>query len=100
MDQSKQNNGLTDEQFMHPKSVSFPEDFTLMKIYLLKRIFSVGWDEYDGKVIIASSAKAARKIANLRVGEEGQIWDNPKLVLCQEIDLTMPMVVLTSFKNG
>ena len=70
------------------------------KIYLLKRIFAPGYDEYDGKVIIASSAKAARKIANLRPADEGKIWTDTKQVLCREITLTMPLVVLESFNAG
>lgn len=100
MDQLKVSNGLIDKQFEQPKSNVMPEDFESYKIYLLKRIYSVGHDEFAGKVIIASSAKAARRIANLRFGDEGAIWNDSKLVLCQEIELTAPMVVLTSFKNG
>lgn len=69
-------------------------------IYILKRIFSVGYDEYEGKVIIASSAKAARKVANLKYGDEGPIWNDSSQVICREITLTMSMVVLESFKAG
>ncbi len=77
-----------------------PEDFAPYKIYLLKRIFAPGYDEYDGKVIIASSAKAARKIANLKYGDEGAIWVDVNQVLCREIPLTMPLIVLESFNAG
>ena len=77
-----------------------PDDFAPYKIYLLKRIFGVGYDEYDGKVIIASSAKAARKIANLKYGCEGPIWNDSSQVLCREITLTLPLVVLESFRAG
>lgn len=77
-----------------------PKNFKPYKIYLLKRIFVPGYDEYDGKVIIASSAKAARKIANLKHANEGPIWTDAKQVLCREITLTMPMIVLDSFKAG
>jgi len=76
------------------------EDFKPYKIYLLKRIFAPGYDEYDGKVIIASSAKAARKIANLKYGDEGAIWTDSSLVICKEILLTMPLTVLESFNVG
>ena len=89
MDQSESSDGLDK-----------PEDFAPYKIYLLKRIFSVGYDEYSGKVVIASSAKAARKIANLKYGEEGPLWDDSNQVMCKEITLTMPLVVLESFKAG
>ena len=77
-----------------------PKDFKPYKIYLLKRIFAFDDNEYDGKVIVASSAKAARKIANLRYGGEGPIWTDAKQVLCREITLTMPLVVLESFNAG
>ena len=74
--------------------------FEPYKIYLLKRIFVAGPDEFNGKVIIASSAKAARKVANLKTGDEGKIWTDSNQVLCREITLTMPLVVLESFKAG
>jgi len=88
-----------------PKSQNESSETTIpafepYKIYLLKRIFVAGYDEYDGKVIIASSAKAARKIANLKTGDEGKIWGNVNLVLCKEINLDEPLVVLESFKAG
>ena len=76
------------------------EEFVPYKIYILKRIFAVDYDEYYGKVIIASSAKAARKLANLKYGDEGAIWCDSTQVLCKEIPLTKPMVVLESFKAG
>ena len=74
--------------------------FEPFKIYLLKRIFVAGYDEFDGKVIIASSSKSARKLANLKVGDEGKIWTNSNLVLCKEISLDESLVVLESFKAG
>lgn len=76
------------------------EDFAEYKIYLLKRIFETGYDEYDGKVIIASSTKAARKIANLKYGDEGPVWTDSNLVLCKEIPLTSALIVLESFNAG
>ena len=76
------------------------EDFKPYKIYLLKRIFGVGYDEFDGKVIIASSAKAARKIANIKYGDEGPLWTDANQVLCREIPLTKSLVVLESFRAG
>lgn len=76
------------------------EDLKSNKIYMLKRIFSVGHDEYDGKVIVALSAKAARKMANLNHGDEGPIWTDSNQVMCKEIVLNKAMVVLESFKAG
>lgn len=111
MEQSKSNNGLSDEQFEQPgKGVKYSENFKnailsadeveTNKIYLLKRIYSVGYDEYAGKVVIAPSAKAARKLANLKFGDEGPIWTDSNLVLCKKIDLIAPLVVLEAFKAG
>lgn len=77
-----------------------PENIKPYKIYLLKRIFAVNYDEYDGKIIIASSAKAARKLANLKYGDEGPIWIDRNQVMCKEVGLNMSMVVLESFKAG
>lgn len=76
------------------------EDFETYKIYLLKRIFVAGHDEYTGKVIIASSAKAARKIANLKYADEGPIWTDVNQVMCKELTLNKPLVVLESFNAG
>lgn len=83
-----------------PAIMPKPDDFEPYKVYLLKRIFAVGYDEYIGKVIIASSAKAARKMANLKYGDEGAIWTDPKQVLCLEITLTSPLIVLEAFNAG
>ncbi len=100
MDQSKSSNGLSNEQFVLPKAPQDVDNVGPCKIYLLKRIFSVGYDEYDGKVVIAPSAKVARRMANIRYGDEGAIWVDPKQVFCQEIDLTVPLIVLESFKGS
>jgi hypothetical protein len=117
MKQSKPNNGLTDEQFKKPKKHSLnevnslyedqssyddlsPDDFAPCKIYLLKRIFSVGHDEFDGKVVVASNAKIARKLANIKFGDEGPIWTDVNQVFCKEITLDKPLVVLESFRAG
>lgn len=77
-----------------------PKESKAYKIYLLKRIFSVGYGEYEGKVIVASSAKVARKMANLEYGDEGPIWTDSSQVMCREIVLTIPMIVIESFKAG
>lgn len=74
------------------------EDLKSNKIYMLKRIFSVGYDEYEGKVIVALSTKEARKMANLKHGDEGPIWTDSNQVMCKEITLNKAMVVLESFK--
>lgn len=98
----KEQNKMVTEELYHGdrangKLIPASEPF---KIYLLKRIFVAGPDEFDGKVIIASSAKAARKIANLKTGDEGKIWTDSNLVMCKEINLNDTLVVLESFKAG
>ena len=100
MDQLNSSNGLDDEQFVEPEALESLEPFESYKVYLLKRIFASGYDEYVGKVIVASSAKAARKLANLKYGGEGPIWTDSNQVLCREITLTMPLIVLEAFRAG
>jgi hypothetical protein len=55
-------------------------------IYLLKRADEIGWDEYEGKIVRASSEQEARDIANQKTGDEGQIWSNPERVTCEPCD--------------
>jgi hypothetical protein len=71
-----------------------------MRIFLLKRVESVDWGEYAGKVIVAKSEVRAREIANLSVGDEGHIWDDPQKVSCVVVDKTVEGVVLEDFKAG
>lgn len=54
-------------------------------IYLLTRTERTGYDEYDAKVVRANSEEQARNIANLRVGDEGQMWTDKTKVVCQII---------------
>lgn len=70
------------------------------KIFLLKRVFAAGYDEYIGKVVIAPDAKAARYLANIKYGEEGPIWINTSLVSCTEIKLDKSLIVLESLNAG
>ena len=39
-----------------------------MNIYLLNRSEACGYDEYDAKVIVATSKDEARKLANMKEG--------------------------------
>jgi len=71
-----------------------------MKIYLLTRTGKINHDEYMSKVIIARNPAEARSLANIKTGDEGKIWEDIEKVLCLEIDLTMPSIVLASFKPG
>ena len=72
-----------------------------MKLWLLKRIGQISYDEYDGKVVRASDSDAARQIANMKVGDEGSIWTDENLVSCVEIDGDGdPDVLFESFNAG
>ena len=57
-----------------------------MAIYLLVRTDHPWYDEYDGRVICADNEKQARTIANKSAGDEGQMWDDYSLVVCELID--------------
>lgn len=81
-------------------TIKADDDFEDYKVYLLRRIYESGTDEFIGKVVVASSGKSARKIANLKHGDEGPIWTDASQVLCREISLTAPMIVLESFNAG
>jgi hypothetical protein len=56
-------------------------------IYKLTRIDAnrIGYDEYDSKVVRAASEFEARSIANIHVGDEGCLWDDPACVKCEEV---------------
>ena len=71
-----------------------------MKIYVLLRKDEVGWDEYDSKVIVAKNEKRAREIANQHVGDEGEMWTDPNLVMCEVVDTTTEREVVGSFNAG
>lgn len=71
-----------------------------MKIWILRRKDQIGYDEYDGKVVVAEDEWRARDIANRRVGDEGRIWDDPTIVICDEVDNDIEGIVLASFCAG
>jgi len=71
-----------------------------MNVYLLYRIDSVGYDEYEAKVIIAFTESEARSLANVKTADEGPIWNDPTKVACANLDLTVARVVLEAFKAG
>ena len=71
-----------------------------MNIYDLERTDPIGWDEYSGMVIIASTPEQARQIAI----EEADIWPNER-VTCKRIgtslpEETKPRIVLANFNAG
>lgn len=72
----------------------------MLNIYLLYRLDSVGLDEYDAKVVIASTEWEARELANVKTADEGPIWNDPTKVVCANLDLHVARVVLESFRAG
>jgi len=71
-----------------------------MNVYLLYRLESVGYDEYEAKVIVARTDYEARSLANVKTADEGPIWNDPTKVACANLDLHVARVVLEAFKAG
>ena len=72
-----------------------------MNIYLLEREDGVGYDEYDGFVIIERTEQNAREKANSQPGAEGQIWANETKVRCQKVGTSnLPAGVLLGSYNA
>jgi len=70
-------------------------------LYLLKQKNDLHHDEFWGKVIRAKNVKEARRIANVRVADEGEIWENPKLTSCKIIKTEgKSEVILNDFHAG
>jgi hypothetical protein len=72
-----------------------------MKIWLLKRMGSVGWDEYLGFVISAPSPSEARAEA-ARVSDE-EWWLDPKRTSCESVGVrnsNSTKIILSSFNAG
>ncbi len=57
-----------------------------MKLYLLTRLHTVGWDEVVSLVIRAENEEQATQIANTNTGNEGEIWDDPLQVSCEVLE--------------
>ncbi|MEE9117028.1 MAG: hypothetical protein V3U02_00355 [Calditrichia bacterium] len=74
-----------------------------MKLFLLKRIGRVGWDENEACIIRAISHNSARQIAfgKLKGEEPNKVWLDPKKSYCKEIKQTdKPGIILIDFKAG
>jgi hypothetical protein len=73
-----------------------------MNIYLLERVGRVGYDEYDGFVIAATSETEARNLCDS--ADEGDIWDNQLDVTCTLVGTasedTEKGIILGSFNAG
>ena len=69
------------------------------KLYLLRQVNPVGYDEYVGFVVRASSEEEARSLC--KRADEGDIWSDPKLTTCEEIPLVGEAeIILESFNAG
>lgn len=55
----------------------------MSKLYLLKRINRLGYDEYDGFLISADSESEARSLC--KYADEGDIWGDSSEVSCKEV---------------
>jgi hypothetical protein len=76
-----------------------------MKLWLLTNEDADGavYDVYNGFVIAAESEEIAREIANESPGDEGSIWENPKLSSCELIGISETLsegIVLSDFHHG
>jgi hypothetical protein len=74
-----------------------------MKVWLVKRMGDIGYDEYDAKVVLAWTEEGARRVAALRTGDEGASeWTDPQRSIVYEVrtDGEREEVVLDSFRAG
>ncbi len=72
-----------------------------MKIYLLKAVNRVGYDEYDGFVVAAENETEARQIANDNSADDCRIWNDPLKVRCERLKHTLAKgLILGSFNAG
>jgi hypothetical protein len=73
-----------------------------MKLFLLKRLGPVGWDEVRGVVIRATSSIIARRLAAASRGDEGsEPWMDPEQTMCKVLDNEgAPGIILQDFNQG
>ncbi len=71
-----------------------------LKVYLLQRIGDINYDEFESKVIVAPNPEEARRLANIKTGDEGKIWNDPSMVACTEVNLNVPSIVCETFNAG
>ena len=79
----------------------------LLNIYLLTLTSEdhQGYDTYQGHVVAAASRDEARRLANVRPGDEGAIWQDASLVKAQTVGVyTGPRktahIILSDFNAG
>ena len=74
-----------------------------MKIFLLRRIDQVGYDEYDALVVVAGTEDEAREMVNNTAGgyRYSADWTDRTNVECMVINSkTKPGIILDSFNAG
>ena len=76
-----------------------------MKLWLIRRMEHVGYDEYDAKVIAAHSEEGVRGLAAINTGDEGKdAWLNSGRSMITEVGLARDpeheQVILESFNAG
>lgn len=70
-----------------------------MKIWILTRVGSVPYDQYDGFVVAAESAIEARQIAHEK--DPNGAWQSARFSTTRELRIpTKPGVILGSFNAG
>ena len=76
----------------------------MSKLYLLKRMDSVGYDEYDGFVVAADTETEARDFAAKESADEGAgVWNSQLDCSCTLLALSSKHskgIVLGSFNAG
>jgi len=72
-----------------------------MYLFLLTTKESPDWDSYDAHLVRAKDPQHARKLAQGTHGDEGPIWENPKLTSCRRIkEEGTPKIIISSFNAG
>jgi len=74
-----------------------------MRIYLIRRTDTVGYDEYDAHVVYARNPKEVREMAKTkagRYGEDSEVWDTAKVTLVGAAPRRKPSIILSSFNAG
>ena len=75
------------------------ERSVIMNFYILNLKFNDDYDTIQSQVVRANSEDEARKLANLSVGDEGRVWENPEEVGCELLDPDgAAEVILTDYK--
>jgi hypothetical protein len=59
-----------------------------MKLWILKCLVYVNWEENRAVVVCATTARAARKLARNTAGSNNTVWLSPKTSSCRELKPT------------